>query len=187
MTKSFLRIALALVVPAAAAIALTPSGADANVRKVAAGSTTCEFDGYTTEVLHDGVTGIYLRSGEPAPDFNESAGRADCSITRDLPLRTDGFSDIELRFRSYRNYTPRTVMCQIAALRSDGTIVDSEFRSMVVPPFSEDPYVPLSVLDFGNSIGDTHSKGHVVARCFMPWDVALTSVYSSENDGVSNN
>src|SRR5215211_5842850 len=102
MNQSPLRIVLALAIPAMAALALSPSGARANIRKSVATGGACAFDGEGDLGNHDSVIGLYMRSTPATPPeaFVNPAGKAQCSITRDLPLSTAGFSDIELRLRS---------------------------------------------------------------------------------------
>lgn len=189
MLKSALRIALAVAVPAVAALALSPSGADANIRKTVASGAICNIDGADGLARHDGVIGLLVPAAAEVPpeDLENVTWNGECSITRDLPLSTEGFSDIEVRLRGYRNLVPRQVTCNVRSMRSDGTIIDGASRTVTVPPFNPEAATPLTVMDFGGDIGTTASKGYASVTCFLPYDVALTSVYSSEIDGVSGN
>lgn len=189
MLKPVIRIALAVAVPAVAALALSPSGAGANVRKSIAAGAICQFDGEDGPARHSALIGLVMPAGAEVPegDLDTVTFNAECSITRDLPLSTTGFSDIEVRLRGYRNTEPRDVTCQVFSARADGTFLDSASLTVTVPPFDPSTGQPLTVMDFGSAIGVTGSKLYAGVHCFLPYDVALTSVYSSENDGVSGN
>jgi hypothetical protein len=108
-----------------------------------------------------------------------------CNIPRNLPLRTDGMSDLEVRFRWVG--TPGTgttnVTCTAYSYRSDGTVAAAATKTQAVNLAQ----TSLTVMDFGSAIEDSASKGHYILSCSMPTDVGLFSIYSSENDGVSNN
>jgi hypothetical protein len=108
-----------------------------------------------------------------------------CNIPRNLPLRTDGMSDLEVRFKWVgipgTGTTP--VTCTAYSYRGDGTLAAAATRTLAInlAPTS------LQVMDFGSAIGDSASKGHYTLSCSVPTDVGLFSIYSSENDGVSSN
>jgi hypothetical protein len=125
--------------------------------------------------------GMYHTGGyDDGPAFNAVT----CNIPRNLPLRTDGMSDLEVRFSAV---TARTgtfgVTCTAYSYRSDGTLAGAATRTTRVD-MTGTGTVPL---DFGAAISASAPKGYYILTCDMPSDVALHSIYSSENDGVSNN
>jgi hypothetical protein len=108
-----------------------------------------------------------------------------CNIPRNLPLRTDGMSDLEVRLRATGPFAgTRTVTCTAYSYRGDGTLAAAATRSLEVDGNNLDTTTPL---DFGSAITASGSKGHYLLSCAMPTDVSLFSIYASENDGVSGN
>jgi hypothetical protein len=108
-----------------------------------------------------------------------------CNIPRNLPLRTDGMSDLEVRLRATGPFAgTRTVTCTAFSYRGDGTLAAAATRSVAVDGDNLDTTTPL---DFGSAITASASKGFYLLTCNMPTDVSLFSIYSSENDGVSGN
>jgi hypothetical protein len=108
-----------------------------------------------------------------------------CNIPRNLPLRADGMSDLEVRFRATGPFAgTRAVTCTAYSYRGDGTLAAAATRSMAVDGNNIDTTTPL---DFGSAIGSSASKGYYILSCNVPTDVSLFSIYASENDGVSNN
>jgi hypothetical protein len=109
-----------------------------------------------------------------------------CNIPRNLPLRTDGMSDLEVRLRATVPAATvffRTVTCTAYSYRDDGTLAAAATRSLAVN-MNETDTVPM---DFGSAIGASGNKGFYLLSCSLPTEVSLFSIYSSENDGVSSN
>ena len=162
----------------------------ANVRS-ANSATVCQWE---DAAVRTGGDGHYLASysaqkGMYHSDHSDDGGHVypvTCNIPRNLPLRTDGMSDLEVRFRSVDSQYggTSTVVCTAYSYRSDGTLAAAATKSLVVDMNQTTTTVPL---DFGSAIGVSGSKGFYVISCAMPTNVGLFSIYSSENDGIANN
>jgi hypothetical protein len=204
----------ALTLPVLGSLALS-SAAQANVRTTAQASS-CQFsDGSDRAgVRYDGVkfdsantaeSGIFFRKpdGSTTPDTKTVV----CTIRRDLPLSTKGLSDLEVRFAGLAFFdAPKTVKCVAYSLAPSNEDWLVRVRKTVsVPGFTylETPYntpgvdpgtwefhlldVHHATMDFGNVINTSASKGTYALECELPDDVALVSIYSSEEDGISGN
>ena len=108
-----------------------------------------------------------------------------CPLVRQLPLSTDGMSDLELRFKTVSGYAgTRKVVCTATSNRTDGTILDSQEKEMNVPGGLFNSTV---LMDFNNAITASVSKGTYTVYCQLPADVVLHSIYHSEVDGINGN
>jgi len=196
-SSKLIRLALlALPLFAAAAPAV------ANVRSVNS-STVCQWEDtedrrgfhtvYNPDTGNHSIASIYWSRYSPTngmyhtklEDDGPTSVPVTCNIPRNLPLRTDGMSDLEIRLRAAGPFTgTRTVTCTAYSYRGDGTLAAAATRSLAVNGNNIDTTSPL---DFGSAIGTSASKGYYVLTCNMPTYVGLFSIYSSENDGVSGN
>jgi hypothetical protein len=137
------------------------------------------------EARYSPLNGMYHLNGE---DDGSVDHPITCNIPRNLPLRTDGMSDLEVRFRAAATNIDGgsyNVTCTAYSYRSDGTLAVAATRTVAVSVASTGG--PTTSLDFGGAISASGSKGYYVLTCNMPRYVALHSIYSSENDGVANN
>jgi hypothetical protein len=196
MLKSFLRLTLALALPALALA--TP--ATANVRSSGTGNSCIFFDHEIfpphglpgSNPAHGNVFGVYRSSGGIMVDAGTATDGTrrwpvSCPLTRSLPLSTDGLSDLEIRFYAETDFAGepfRTVTCTASSLRSDGSFADTASKDVNVPPY---PSGVMTVMDFGGALNVSSSKGHYTLTCHLPGDVVLHSVYHSEVDGVNGN
>jgi hypothetical protein len=205
---------LALTLPVLGGLALS-SVAQANVRTTAQGSS-CQFrdgedragvryDGTKFASINEAEEGIFFR--KPTNSTTPETKRVVCTIRRDLPLATKGLSDLEIRFAGLGFWeTPKPVKCIAYSLApgNEDWLVRVQ-KTVNVPGFTylETPYttpgvdpgtsefhminVHYATMDFGNVINASASKGTYALECQLPDDVALVSIYSSEEDGVSGN
>lgn len=181
MTTS--RLALLLGVPLLGALA--PAPADANVRNlVQADVCTLSFladrkgedpaaPGGKFNVEYHGGVGM-------SHDFTGVDKLATCPVIRSLPISTLGLSDLELRVQN-RNSTAVTMLCTASSMRSDGTIVGISNRTLTMPAGQ------VGVFDWGDSLASAGSKGVYGLDCQLPGNVVMTSIYTSEKDGIDGN
>lgn len=208
----FIRLALALILPALGVAALS-SPARANVRSVT-NASGCQW-------MEDDVRRGFLYDFSNQTDGPDSPGPligqrfktsydaqlgishqmqggftlgVTCNVQRNLPLSTAGLSDLEIRFRSLSMYTtPKQISCYALSQRPDGTVASIVHRTVSLPgnfidhtksPSLQSSYVTM---DFANSVNASASKGLYSVSCQLPSDVGLMSVYSSEVDGIDGN
>jgi hypothetical protein len=198
------RLAFALAVPALA-LAASASAAHANVRSVS-NSSACQFEDV------DARRGFSIQGGDATSTFNKTFYTSydiqlgishqhydtnvlvQCNVPRNLPLSTAGLSDLELRFRSLVQFdVPRSITCYAISQRTDGTIAAMATRTISMAGNYTDPtknpskMSTYATMDFGNSINLSVAKGLYAVSCYLPSDVGLLSVYSSEIDGIDGN
>jgi hypothetical protein len=188
MRKSFLHQTLALALSASGLLAL-PSSADANVRSTVGGAV-CQwalgsFRSSDNIYYAYGVT--FIQPGDP-----RSAFALTCPLARNLPLSTDGYSDLEIRFRAATDQVGVVpVECTATTYRADGSIASSKAMSVNVQPTTTNPNGslnrPMAVMDFANSLNLTGNKGMTAVQCLLPSQIEIHSLYSSEQDGVDGN
>jgi hypothetical protein len=197
MFRSIVRKTLALAIPAIGLFTLS-APAEANIRTSTLG-TACQFSsaamrgGTQPAMPGPGTVGAgYSDNGPWAFGDNDETYTLGfpigCPLVRQLPLSTDGLSDLEVRFQVNVVYPPsppvvRTVQCTAYTMRSDGSILDSSQKQMVVANSG----TGTTVMDFGSDINKSSSKGTYGVFCFMPIGVVLHSIYHSEVDGIDGN
>jgi hypothetical protein len=198
LTSKLVRLAAVVALPLLG-VATLGGAAQANVRTVNTGSV-CQFS------EPDARTGlnVLLDPGQPETfkwrilsifwsRYDSLYGIAHtedgvshpitCNIPRNLPLSTDGMSDVEIRFRSVGPYAgTKTVQCTVQSVRSDDTVMVAATKSVIVPG-----NVSTVVMDFGAAVNASSSKGFYTVSCNLPDEIGLISIYSSENDGIANN
>ena len=189
------RLALALALPTLGALALS-SSAQANVRNTTPGSV-CQFG------FDEIRGGVPYQAGDPRftsaytveqgiwwyrANENNTSIPITCPVMRNLPLSTEGLSDLEVRFRSVVVQAPRTVTCTAYSVRADGAVVAAVQKQVTVNgttnPSPGNPNTAvdsLATMDFGKSLPASASKGHYVIGCSLPPGVGLMSIYTSEN------
>ena len=197
MFRSIVRKTLAVAIPAIGLFALS-TPAEANIRTTTLG-TACQFSSAGlrggTQPATPGpgtVGGSYSDNGPWAYGDNDNTFHMGfpiaCPMVRQLPLSTDGLSDLEVRFmvNAVFQTTPpvvRTVECTAYTMRSDGSYLDSSQKQMVV----NNSFTGTTVMDFGSDINKSSSKGTYAVFCYMPIGVVLHSIYHSEVDGIDGN
>jgi hypothetical protein len=175
-TTRLLGLAVALAAPALSMPAM------ANVRTSVTGSVCHIYPDFVRVSSGggdsvDGTGSFYI--GSPATDTRVAIGTF-CPLQRNLPLSTEGLSDLEIRFTGH-NTTSAFTQCTGMSLRPDGTIVKAVNKSVTVPPSG------TITMDFANSINASVSKGTYHLECLLPFTVGLNSIYHSEVDGIDGN
>lgn len=202
MSRITSRLALALALSTMGAIALS-STAQANVRTTTHGSA-CSFVGSIQSVPRAASpgpgnllgfvshNGPFIGDADPFVTSNQDYNTyfpVMCPLTRQLPLSTAGMSDLEVRFVAHRQFAPgyepvRRAYCDVFSVRSDGTPILFKQREVII---KEGINAPATVLDFGDDLDQSSSKGHYYVTCWLPYTVALQSIYHSEVDGIDGN
>lgn len=195
-----LRLILAASVPAAG-MALSPA-ARANVRNTST-ANVCQFEdpsvrgGFNPAFPNHGSNSIYRANlGMSHQLISSSTGQEIpawiiCNVSRNLPLSTDGLSDLEIRFRSLSAFTPpREITCTAYSFRTDQTVISSATRTVSIEgTFNDGTGIRsrFATIDFGNVINASVSKGTYAIDCDLPNHVGIYSIYTSEEDGVAGN
>jgi hypothetical protein len=184
------RLTLALALPMGL-LALS-STAHANARKVTNGSD-CQFKRNIDRAGFDPLNGHifstdYTEGGLSYQDAQVTTKEIACNVPRNLPLSTLGLSDLEIRFEQTLGLShPSTITCQAFSYRTDGSLAAQAERTAVLPASTAKSDIKRVSLDFGNAINASGSKGFYVVTCDLAPEVYLTSIYSSEEDGIAGN
>jgi hypothetical protein len=188
MKKPLLHSALALALSATGVLAL-PSSADANVRNTTGGAS-CQWSAGSSRAADV----VYYTHGTTfiVPGDNRMAFALTCPVTRNLPLSTEGYSDLEVRFRAAAEQVGTVpVDCTATTYRSDGSIASSKALSVNVQGTSYNSNGslnrPMAVMDFAGALNVTGSKGMTSLQCLLPMQMEIHSIYSSEHDGIDGN
>jgi hypothetical protein len=184
------RLTLALALPMGLLALSSP--ARANARKVTNGSD-CQFTRNIDRAGFNPGTGDafstdYTEKGMSYANAQAATKEVTCNVPRNLPLSTLGLSDLEIRFEQTLGLDhASTITCQAFSYRTDGTIAAQAERTAVLPASTGKSDIKRVSLDFGNAINASGSKGFYVVTCDLAPEVYLTSIYSSEEDGIAGN
>jgi hypothetical protein len=214
MLKSRPQRLLALALPVLGSLALS-SAADANVRTTSQGSA-CQFqnpedrgglanNGTPNATVYSVESGIFFR--KPQNSTSTETKPVVCTVPRNLPLATQGLSDLEIRFAGLGGWTtPKQVKCVAYSLRPGSedwvvrvqksvtvagmTALETPYNTPGIEPGSYEFHlwdIHYATMDFGNVINASIAKGTYAISCDLPDSVALVSIYSSEEDGIAGN
>lgn len=192
-----LTLALAFALPTLGA--LPSSTAEANVRNTMP-STACQFDDFRirggfdpftpNESSHSRYDADLGMSHQYTPSNGPDLVRVTCTVNRNLPLSTAGMSDLEVRFRSLSPFTTKSIQCWAYSFRPDMSIIAQAEKTVTLQGNYVDNtglHSRFATIDFNNALNASVSKGTYTVECELPSDVGLTSIYSSEVDGIDGN
>jgi len=135
---------------------------DARAASTVAGPTFCQPT--------NGVTGFQVQY--TTGGIQNIAGRAIdiiCTLFRDNTTNTNGLSDLEVAIKIDPAF-PGTFTCVAAAVDRKGDWVRNVTKSKT----------STGIIDFGNLLNFSVTKGHYALRCSMPTNATLHSIYYLE-------